>query len=82
MTIDQWVFFNVPHLLWHGPTLINGHLRETRDTHTPVVEHLAVELSITTCFNDLGHSVPTGNQTSIYRMRSKISSNRATAAVH
>ena len=58
MTIDQWVFLNVPHLLWHAPTLINGHLRETRDTHTPVAERLAVELSITTCFNDLGLSRP------------------------
>ena len=28
MTIEQWVFFSVPHLLWHEPTLYNGNLRE------------------------------------------------------
>ena len=27
MVIEQWGFFNVPHLLWYGPTLYNGHLR-------------------------------------------------------
>ena len=29
MAIEQWGFFiNVPHVLWHGPTLYNGNLRE------------------------------------------------------
>ena len=29
MAIEQWEFFyNVPHVLWHGPTFYNGHLRE------------------------------------------------------
>ena len=27
MTIEQWRFFSVPHLLWHGPSVYNGHLR-------------------------------------------------------
>ena len=27
MAINQWVFFNVPHLLWHRPTLDNGYPR-------------------------------------------------------
>ena len=45
MAIDQWVVFNVPHLLWHGPTLYNGHLRGPV-TLTPVAERLAVELSL------------------------------------
>ena len=25
MAIEQWGFFNVPHLLRHGPTVYNGH---------------------------------------------------------
>ena len=45
VAIDQWEFFNVPHLLWHGPTLYNGHLRGPV-TLTPVAERLAVELSL------------------------------------
>ena len=28
MTIEQWGFFSVPHLLWHGACVYNGHLRE------------------------------------------------------
>ena len=27
MALEQWEFFNVPHQLWHGPTLYDGHLR-------------------------------------------------------
>ena len=37
MAIEQWGIFNVPHLLWYGPTLYNGHLR---------AERLAVTLSL------------------------------------
>ena len=44
MAIEQWGFFNVPHLLWHGSTLYNDHLRGPV-TVTPVAERLAVELS-------------------------------------
>ena len=29
MAIEQWWFFSVPHLLWHGASVYNG-----RDTHT------------------------------------------------
>ena len=45
MAIEQWGFFNVPHLLWHGPTLYNDHLRGPV-TVTPITctERLAVEL--------------------------------------
>ena len=39
MTIEQWGFFRMPHLLWHGASVYNGHL-------TPFAERLAVELSI------------------------------------
>ena len=31
MAIEQWGFFSVPHLLWHGTSVYNGH---PRDTHT------------------------------------------------
>ena len=45
MAIEQWGFFNMPHLLWHWPTLYNGHLRGPV-TLTPFAERLAVELSL------------------------------------
>ena len=37
MVIWQWGFFNVPHLLWHGPTLYHGQFRGPV-TPTPVTE--------------------------------------------
>ena len=40
MAIDQWGFFHVPHLLWHGPTLM------IVISEDPVAERLAVELSL------------------------------------
>ena len=34
MAIEQWRFFTVPHLLWHGTSVDNGHHREpVRDTY-------------------------------------------------
>ena len=42
-SIEQWGFFDVPHLLWRGTTVYNGHLWGSM-TLTPVAEHLAVEL--------------------------------------
>ena len=27
MAIEQWGFYSVPHLLWHGAFVFNGHLR-------------------------------------------------------
>ena len=44
MVIDQWGFFNVPHLLWRGPSVYNGHLRPW--IITPIAEQLVVELSL------------------------------------
>ena len=29
MAILQWGFFSVPHLLWNGASVYNGHLRES-----------------------------------------------------
>ena len=37
MVIEQWGFFSVPHLLWHGTLVYNGNLRGPV-TVTPVVE--------------------------------------------
>ena len=34
MAIEQWRFFSLPHPLWNGATVYNGHLRGPRDTHT------------------------------------------------
>ena len=45
MAIEQWGFFSVSHLLWHGPSLYNGHLQGPV-TLTPVAERLAVVLSL------------------------------------
>ena len=43
MAIKQWGFFSVPHLLWHGISVHNGHLRRPV-TLTPYSEPSAVEL--------------------------------------
>ena len=40
-----WGFFSVPHLLWHGSLVCNGHLRGPV-TLAPVAKRLAVELSL------------------------------------
>ena len=45
MTIDQWGFFSVSHLPWHGTSVYNGHLRGPV-TLTPIAERLAGELSL------------------------------------
>ena len=45
MAIEQWGFFNVPHLLRHGTSVYDYHLRgPVKLTH--IVERLAVMLSI------------------------------------
>ena len=41
MAIEQWGFFSVPHLLWHGASVYKCHLRG-RVTLTPI----AVQLSL------------------------------------
>ena len=45
MAIEQWRFFSVLHVLWHGESVYNGHLRGPV-TLTLIVERLAVELSL------------------------------------
>ena len=43
--IEQWGFLSVQHLLWHGASVNNGHLRGPV-TLTPIVERLAVKQSL------------------------------------
>ena len=45
MAIEQWEFFSVPHLLWHGSSFYTGHLRGPV-TLTSIAERLAVDLSL------------------------------------
>ena len=45
MGIEQWGFFSVPHLMWHGTSVSNGHLLGPL-TLVPIAERLAVELSL------------------------------------
>ena len=45
MAIEQWGFFSVPHLLWHGASVYNGLLRGPV-TLTRTAERLAVERSL------------------------------------
>ena len=45
MAYEQWVFFSVPHLLWHGATVYNGNFRGPV-TLTPFAERLVVQMSL------------------------------------
>ena len=55
MTIEQWGFLSVTHLLWHGASVYNGHLRgSTHDTHT--YRRALRSGAVTTCFYDFGLS--------------------------
>ena len=45
MAIEQWGFFNMPHLLWNRASFYNDHLRGPI-TLTPIVQHLTVELPL------------------------------------
>ena len=44
MTSEQWCFFSVPHLLWLGASVYNGHLRGPV-TLTPIAKRITVEVS-------------------------------------
>ena len=45
MGIEQWGFFSLPHQMWHGTSVYNGHIRGPV-TLTPIAERLTVELSL------------------------------------
>ena len=47
MAIEQWGFFSVPHLLRHGASVYNGHLRGS-------VTLTFSSGAVTICFYDLG----------------------------
>ena len=51
------MLFSVPHLLWHGTSVYNSHLRGPV-TLSPITERLAVELSLS-----VFTTVAAGNQT-------------------
>ena len=55
MASEQWGFFNVPYLLWHGASIYNGHLRRSVDTHTYC--QAFSRRAVNTCFYDLGMSL-------------------------
>ena len=60
MTIEQWGFFSVPHLLRHVASVYTGHLWGPI-TLTPIAERLAMELSLpafTTGLLQLGFTHP------------------------
>ena len=43
--IEQWGFFCVPHLVWHGASVYKGHIRGPV-TLTPIAERLAMMMSL------------------------------------
>ena len=45
VAVEQWGFFSVPHILWHGASFYNGHLQRSV-TFTTIAESVAVELSL------------------------------------
>ena len=56
MVIEKWWFFKVPHLLWHGPSVYNLHLRGPV-TLAPNLWRAFGSGAVTTCFNDIGLSL-------------------------
>ena len=48
MAIEQWGFFSMPHILWHGTSVNNGHLRG----HSHLLQSVLHETAFT-WFNDL-----------------------------
>ena len=54
MAIELWWLFSVPHPLWHGTSVYNGHLWGPM-TLKPIVERLAVELSLRALTNLVWH---------------------------
>ena len=45
MSIEQWGFFNVPHLMWHRTPVYNAH-HLWPVTLSPIAKRLAVELPL------------------------------------
>ena len=63
MAIVQWGFFSVPHLLWQGAFVYNGHFRRP-ESLTPFAELQAVEQSLpvfTSVFTSVAAGIPTPN---------------------
>ena len=45
MAIELWGFLSVPHLLWHGASIYNGHIGGPV-TLTPIAKHLELSLPV------------------------------------
>ena len=76
MAIEQWGFFSVPYLLWHGASVYNGRLR------VPVTNTFCRAFSsgaVTTCLYDLGLSW-LGFEHPTFRLLGERSSSVCTAA--
>ena len=65
MATEQWGFFSMPHLLWHGASVYNGHLRGIMML-TPFVERLALELSLPVFTNNVCHGWDSNIQPSAF----------------
>ena len=46
IAIENWGFFSVPHLRWHGASVYNGHHLRGPVTLSPIAERLSVKLSL------------------------------------
>ena len=68
MTIEQWGFFSVPHILWHGASVYSDNFWGLYDTH--ICCQAFDSRTVTTCFYDLGLS-RLGFQHPSFRMRGK-----------
>ena len=64
IAIEQWGFFSVPHLLWHGTFNYNGHQRGPL-TLTQVTGRLAVELSLPVLTTYICHGWDSKTQLSV-----------------
>ena len=60
--IKLWGFFNVPHLLWHGASVYNGHLRGPVTLITVTGYRKCGIRAVYTCINDLKWRLATGIQ--------------------
>ena len=66
MDIEQWGFFSVPHLLWHGTSVYNGHRRGPL-TLAPVTDHLGVETSLPVLTTQVCRGCDSNTQTSKHK---------------
>ena len=81
MAIEHWGLFSLPHLLYHGTSVYNGHLRGPISI-TSAVEHLEVELPLPVYIWLWSVSTAWGFEHPTFPMRGERLTDCATAAVH